>query len=124
MFGNKDGEQSASIEELREQAAELGIEVDNRWGEGRLQKEIDAVLGDEDSDEDQESESEQEEKSEPQKSRGDKLVVRNVMKGPQAVGVNILQPKEDLEVTKSMKEDEALMRKVDHALKTGALKKV
>lgn len=36
-------EDEADIDELRAQAEELGIEVDNRWKEARLQKEIDAA---------------------------------------------------------------------------------
>lgn len=108
-------EQVDPLAELREQAVELGVDVDNRWGEERLQREIDAAL---------EGPSKEKEEPEPEKSVNGKIVVRNVMKGPQAVGVNILQPKEELEVTKLMQEDQRLMSKINHALKTGALKKV
>jgi hypothetical protein len=33
------------MDDLKKQAAELGISVDNRWGEERLQQEIDKALG-------------------------------------------------------------------------------
>lgn len=37
--GDKSGK-PASVAELRERAAELGVQVDNRWGADRLRKEI------------------------------------------------------------------------------------
>ena len=43
--GDKSGSKPADIAELREQATKLGVQVDNRWGEARLRREIAAAAG-------------------------------------------------------------------------------
>ena len=124
---------SEQLDELKQQAQDLGIEVDGRWGEDRLREEIDKALegaegeateGTEET-EDQEPETQQEApEPEPESEPAtDSVVVRNVMKGPQKIGAREVPAGETVEITRKEQTDK-LMRKIKHGLKVGSMSKV
>lgn len=127
---------SEQLDQLKQQAEGLGIEVDGRWGEDRLREEIDKALeGPEDEAKDgAEPESESEDEPEPEQQDApapepesepatDSVVVRNAMRGPQKIGAHMVPADGTVEITRT-EQTEKLMRKIKHGLKVGSMSKV
>ncbi len=94
--------------DLREQAEELGIKVDGRWSDTRLQEEIDAAL----------SGPAEEKAPEPQKP---KRIVKNVTGNRWIVCGNIVEPGAIYKLTDNDMKNERGMKRVHRGVEIGVL---
>lgn len=102
-----------TIEELRDQAEELGIEVDGRWKESRLQEEIDKAREGGSEAQDTTSEPEPEPEAEPEAS-GD--TYKNVSRCAQSLfGVRVMPGKSYI-LTEQNHDDKKGMARLDRAV--------
>lgn len=116
---------------LKEEAESLGIKVDDRWSDDRIQAEIDKALGDggngsdaEATDETPEEAPEPEKKAEPKQASSGNLTVRNPNRCGYRIETARIRQGEQYTLTDDQLKNERLMRKTKHAIKTGVLDQV
>lgn len=111
----------SDYEKLKAEAEELGIEVDGRWKEGRLQEEIDKVLGGDSEPEAPESEPEPEAGPEAESAGA---VYKNISRCVQSICGNRVKPGLTYILSDQEQADERNMARLDRAVKFGFFEKV
>ena len=99
-------------EELVKEAEELGIDVDGRWSDSRLQDEIDKKLAEPADSVDQEPKP----KTEP-KPKAEAKHYRKVMKG--TLCISLFEVPDQFSPSSEQLKDDLFMRKLKHAVKCG-----
>ena len=102
-------DKQSEIEQLQAQADELGVQYDSRWGVRKMREAVNAAL-----------EAAPQEPQEPQQAGG----LRNDTKGPFVVGTQVAGPGKTVRLTAADRDNPKTMKKVKHAIKTGALVEV
>jgi len=106
--------------DLKEQAEELGIKVDGRWSDEKIQAAIDAEL---EKDEVPSLDLEPEVKPEPKKAVGEMTLVNNGVRNHYIAG-KVVAPGDSSTLTESQVSDERLMAKINNSIRCGVLKEV
>lgn len=103
----------SNYEDLKAQAEKLGIEVDGRWKEARLQEEIDKAL---EGESDQEVEAEQEDEQESPNHENSGSTYQNVSRCAQSLFGTRIMPGKTYDLTDSDKADKKGMARLDRAV--------
>ena len=105
------------MSDLKEQAEELGIKVDGRWSEEKIQGAIDEKLN-----EDSPSAEDQEEESDNEDAQPDSI--KNISGRRHKVYEQIVQPGATYTLTDADKADEHNGKRIENAIASGKLERV
>lgn len=111
----------SELDELKAQAEELGIKVDGRWSEAKIQEMIDAEL--EKGGNDQEDQGSLDAGAEDQE-KAESFTVKNISKNPHLIDRNRVEIGETYTLSDRQLKDERLMAKIENGIKQNALEKV